>query len=665
MGSLNADIVAFNPNIGSPDYIIRNLTVNYTDGGAGILCAVGYRGTRTAGDVTYREYDGLMYVFIRNPVPGTEVMNHTSEYVSGNERGIDLPICDDLIRHDFGYTYSSSGSGTTTFASNACDYEFPNNAAFVDAMRNHEITPPATTVYFDVYINGTDQPSIFVNWTAGEELSPVIATPRIWKCVEGTTLFPEFVTSEQTGLLVPNSAQQWRIEPPNDYSYAGSLTTTYIEIYSEFEKYLNPTSKVLNWGFDGIPDVLGFYLQMNYEDKYGELFRVSIQKDGTPLATKIEGTSNANYTTFVRFHTGEPDYVLPDDDTGYPHGTNDDGTDDGRYNPDQSQADRDFSDGDGQGFDGDAVLTKTYAVSAATLQNVGQKLWSQSYFDVLKIQSNPIENIVSVKWFPYEFTGGTSEQIQVGDIAFGVNGDKIDRVQTKDIGHITYTGKFGNYLDLSPFTVCKLNLPYIGMIQLDPNELFNCKLACTYVVDTVTGQCMAKLTLDGVPYMNVVGQMGIDIPLTATDRVQSELRTASSAFNVGNAAAGQIISGNAVGGLGSAVSGALNIAGADYASQRTSSPSPACASFENHYVFLLIERPLEDLAQVESEGYKHLHGYPCHKYLTLSQLAIGNKKGGGFVQVDARTDINIGMTSEENALLEQLLKTGVYVKPLR
>ena len=286
---------------------------------------------------------------------------------------------------------------------------------------------------------------------------------------------------------------------------------------------------------------------------------------------------------------------------------------------------------------------------------------------MLKIQSNPIENIVSVKCFPFEFTGGTSEEIKVGDIAFGINGDKVSSVKVLDIGSYRYPDgldDFGNYLDLSPFTVCKLNLPYIGLIQLDPCDLFNSLLSVKYVIDTVTGQCMAILKLDGIPYMNVFGQMGVDIPLTSTDRVQTELRAASAAFSVGSAAGGQMISGNVAGvagGAANAISGTLNIVGADYASQRTSNQSPTCATYENHYIFLLIERPLEDLAQVESKGFSHLHGLPCHKYLTLSELALNEKTGGGFVQVDTRTDINIGMTSEENALLEQLLTTGVYV----
>ena len=153
--------------------------------------------------------------------------------------------------------------------------------------------------------------------------------------------------------------------------------------------------------------------------------------------------------------------------------------------------------------------------------------------------------------------------------------------------------------------------------------------------------------------MEVRGNMGIDIPLTASNAMQVQLKQATMAMGAVAGAAGHLMAGDAAGAGVSAMSGALNIAGMDYQTQRTGAPSPVCSSFANHAIVVSIEHPLVSGA-TPSAGYKHLHGYPCHKYRTLSGLS-------GFVQIDRRTDIQIAMTAEENRMLESLLTTGVFI----
>lgn len=584
--------------------------------------------------------------------------------------------------YDMGHGYkgynSTIGSNLGFVKLEDVDYAFPDLASFQQALEDGDIRPIKPKVYFDVYINGTEEPSIFVNWTASEDLSPTALSPRVWQGVQQTdSLAPEYITDQQTGLVDVNPAA-WYTASAGSYSYGGSFETTFLSIQTYFEQFLNPASKVIEWGFDGKPEYVKLYLRMvdvapdSGSDGIGDLATVTITRDGQGSYVLVSGSSaTPGFDTVVRFHTGEPDYVMPDDDDDYPGGTNIDDDGPGRYDPDDVPDPSDFT--DPIGYDGNAVLTKTYAVSEATLQNIGQKLWSQSYFNVLKIQNNPIENIVAVKAFPFAMTG-TPENIQVGDISFGINGDKVASVQKKKItGSYTYAGKFHNYLDLAPYTSIKINLPYIGLIQLDPADLLGSKLYVEYVIDLVTGQCMAKLYLDedattqkAIPYMNLYGQMGVDVPLTSSDRVQTELRAASAAVTAMGSSIGQMVSGNVGGGAVSGLSDALSIAGADYTTQRTASQSPACTSHASPDIFILIERPAADPAtgvdqygnvdQNARLGYAHLHGFPCHKYKTL-----GSYPSNSFVQVERRTDIQIAMTAEENRMLEELLTSGVYV----
>jgi hypothetical protein len=541
---------------------------------------------------------------------------------------------------------------------NGYDYTYDTEQDLFDALDNGEIVEVRDIFRFDVYVNGTDLPSIGIQgyWEKKiTELADGITEAAIWEVTYVLMGFNDLNNDEKG--TVPDT-DQWYVGKVGGFTAPVSFQSTYLTVMENFSGYVNAASKVIYWGTDSVPNYIEFMLQARYDNdsQRGDLYRVSIPRSPKKLSDitseLIAGSMyQAKYDTRVVVHFGEDmPAEIPDDSDDYPSGTNADGDGDGRYDPNNPPDPSMFDDSEGIGFDGNAVLTKTYSVSAATLQNVGQKLWTQSYFDVLKIQNNPIENIISVKGFPFE-TSGTAETIKVGDVSFGINGDKIASVVKKTIGTCKYTGHFGNYLDLSPYTLLKINLPYIGLVQLDTNDLFNSTLKVDYIIDMVTGDCMAMLTLDGIPYMNVNGRMGVDIPLTSSDRVQTELRTASAAISAVGGTAGQVISGNVPSGAVSGVAGALSIAGADYTTQRTSNPSAACNSFQNHRVFLQVERPLSD---PESAGYKHLHGYPCHKYVKLSSLS-------GFVAVDRRTDIQIAMTSEENAMLERLLTEGIYI----
>lgn len=616
-------------------------------------------------------YNELGFVFFPAVEPGTEIFNVTQEVLSGNTTYGLMGFRQPVKTQDNNYAYSLTGHGYYAGWDGGADYTFNSESDFLTALENGEIRPITPKVYFDVYINGTDKPSIFVNWTAGEDLSPVTLSPRVWQGVQYTyATAPEYITDQQTGLVDVNP-DAWFTASAGSYSYSGSFETTFLTIQTYFERFLNPASKLNEWGFDGSPEYIKLYLRMvntsptGGADGIGDLATVTITQDGQGSYILVSGSSdNPGFDTIVRFHSGEPDYVMPDDPDAYPGGSNIDDDGPGRYDPDDMPDPADFT--DPAGYDGNAVLTRTYAVSDSVLQNIGQKLWSQDYFNVLKIQSNPIENIISVKHFPFAMTG-TSQEIKVGDVAFGINGDKVASVQHIHIGSYTWTGKFKNYLDLSPYTTVKINLPYCGLFSLDPADVYGTKIDVDYYIDLVTGQCMAKLSLDGktleggrnvsIPYMTVYGQMGIDIPLTSSDRVQTELRAASAAVTAMAGSAGQIIAGNVGGGVVSGLSDALSIAGSDYTSQRTSSQSPACTAFACQDVFLLIETPTADVVEESSKtGYKHLHGYPCHKYKTL-----GSFPAGSFVQVEKRSDINIAMTSEENRMLEELLTSGVYI----
>ena len=518
---------------------------------------------------------------------------------------------------------------------------------------------------FDVYVDGEDEPNVSVRYSVVSKddsfsLQTVNAQVSAHMMGSGSAYYdnqePEIMDPD-LGVYVPNK-DEWYVAF-NNYTWGGGkYNVSYIGQNNALIGHLTAFQKLNIYGGAIAPEfllMLQFTQQLNVQGHgimtRGQLFDVVIPRKNITSVSDISvypvspSEYESIFNTTVEIHLGPPPDMDVDDDDDY---------------PDPDPVDPDFDDGETGGFPGKAILTQTYAMTGAKLENVGTKLWTQSYFDVLKIQSNPIENIVGCKWYPFSITG-TDKEIKVGDVLFGIHADVISTKYVATIGTYTYTGPFNNektWMAMSPYATVKLHLPYVGIVQLDPTEIFGRALTVKYTIDLITGDCLVLLYLAGndnnIPYMSIPGSVGVDIPLTSTNRVQSELRAASGALSAGMSAAGQLMAENYAGAAASAAGGFLNVAGQDYTSQRTANHNSACSTWENQYVY--VEVWYHPNAEADSYGFKKLHGLPCHKYCSINSNQLS-----GYVQADQRTKIDFAMTAEENRMLEQLVKNGIYV----
>ena len=569
---------------------------------------------------------------------------------------------------DTDYILYNSAIGSRYYYCFDADYNFANSNDFFAALENGEITPFNTKLTADVYIKGVSEPDIWVKFNS-QHLNYDEIPAELVRCIfdesapvwsQTDLVFAYQDTKTEDDLVVVNTSD-WSVHREGIYALGSEYEGSWILMRDAIKSNTTDSQAAIGWNnYEVKPPEISLLIQFAYEETSDYIYRVVIPRQNiTSLSSitvsPIGGSKKGEppFLTEIIIHLQAPsDSILPDEQK-YPEGTNADGTESGIYTPDTFDPSV-FEDGAAAGFDGTNVLTKTYAVNEATLENIGQKLWSQSYFDVLKIQSNPIQNIISVKWLPFS-QSGTSESIMVGDVDFEVNGDTIPSMKRFQVGTgIKWTGIFDSFLDFAPYTVIKIYLPYVGMAQLDPSLIYNRELKVFYVVDMITGDCMAQIEGDSVPILNLKGRIGVDIPLTSSDRVQTELKSISNTINTAASVAGSIMKDDYVGAVSKGATGALSIAGMEVTSQRSGSVSSACGAFENRTVFLQIEQPLLAWPDGDSKGYGHVRGYPCHKYLQLKDLT-------GYVEVDNTTDINIAMTSEENRMLEQLLTGGIYI----
>lgn len=289
-----------------------------------------------------------------------------------------------------------------------------------------------------------------------------------------------------------------------------------------------------------------------------------------------------------------------------------------------------------------SLLTKSYVVGTSRLKQLGEFLWGDLFTkSILNVNENPIENIVSCKVFPFTINGGSDSDIILGNVNTGVQGNPIEENAnfTINVGSFKIPKFYNNFLDIERTSV-GIFLPMIGFQDLTPrlNELMDKTLNVTYYIDILTGVCKAMLTVNTIPVAEYGGQIGFDIPLTASNRSQVELAQITSIANaVPSLAQGNVFA------LGSLIPQKTSY-------QTAGSLSPTVNMMTTHDVFLIIERP-----QVQyPSNYNHVYGKPCNLTMTLNNLH-------GFTKCENVDVTGIPANDVEKEMIKNILEGGFYV----
>ena len=313
---------------------------------------------------------------------------------------------------------------------------------------------------------------------------------------------------------------------------------------------------------------------------------------------------------------------------------------------------------------GSALLTTSYSLTVSEAHSFGSWLWSSTLIDNIHlVNNNPIENIVSCKLFPFS-VGGTETQVQIGNVTSNVTGQKlaenVARTFVLNGGNpITvpryysrsdvYGGKYA-YLDNSPFTSCRIYLPYLGIKELDASEVLGKNLYIKYYVDLVTGMCRAVIQTDKRSIYIFDGQIGQDVPITASNRAQVEVGYITGGLQSATQIAMGAMTGNVFGVI-SGINGAINTATNQYHSETKGTPTPCNSRFDSQIAYIIIDRP--DLPNIPSK-FAHQNGRICNKTLTISNLT-------GYTELDNTVDLSgIQCTSTERSELLSILSSGFY-----
>lgn len=312
----------------------------------------------------------------------------------------------------------------------------------------------------------------------------------------------------------------------------------------------------------------------------------------------------------------------------------------------------------------DMRFNKKYYGGVGLITSLGTYLNSiPSLTDLGFLFSTPSEYLVSVKAFPFDLsklekTSSTTQNIRLGVEDTGVEANVYTLIKPSlNLG--TYKFELKNvvneFLNFAPYTKLTVFLPYIGFVELDPNEVMEFTVSFDYAIDLDSGEvtCAISVIDNGPAYVikTISGKIAIDIPFGSTNarEIHKQFVTSmigqigSSIATIGTGAKGlpSVISKSTTGLLnslqyhynkgGSALSGLNNL------------PLPTS-------IYVIWERN-----EVQSDPYEY-KGRPDPHSTMLSNLH-------GYTEIDRFNDeIDLSFaTKEEVDELRNLLQTGVYL----
>lgn len=173
----------------------------------------------------------------------------------------------------------------------------------------------------------------------------------------------------------------------------------------------------------------------------------------------------------------------------------------------------------------DTGFVSLYRATSAELKTLANYLWSSS-FDIDNLKKmfvNPMDVILGCHIVPITSTGpvGVASTLVVGNISSGISMTKLSgQYYELDCGTVQILPKWGAYLDFSPYSKLALFLPYIGMVDISPDDCMNGSIRVVYHIDALSGSCIAFVYCysnngaNGHTLYTFTGNCSIDVPVT-------------------------------------------------------------------------------------------------------------------------------------------------------
>lgn len=282
-----------------------------------------------------------------------------------------------------------------------------------------------------------------------------------------------------------------------------------------------------------------------------------------------------------------------------------------------------------------------------------------------KLWVEPMNSIVSLSMIPCYAPSITNESIKFCGVDSEIKAPLIsEQFITINCGFVDVKEEYNTFLDYSSFTGVKLYLPFVGIVDLNTDDVMGARLYLKYNIDLFTGESIAYLRCvkNDTNYKNIY-----DAPLYAWDAnvVYSVPITGNNWQQLYNGIAKLVtsgISGAVVGGGAGAVVGALsdigNFATTSKVSYSRGGSLKANGGFLGGYTpYLIFNAPISSVPKMGGNSGKY-RGFPSDIEDKLSNFH-------GYTEIERDTlhltDFSNYATDEEIEMIHEMLINGVIL----
>lgn len=318
-------------------------------------------------------------------------------------------------------------------------------------------------------------------------------------------------------------------------------------------------------------------------------------------------------------------------------------------------------------------FTRVFNPSLTQLNALASYLWTtDSFWETVfnhtkQLLENPMQYMIALNMLPVAVPQGSSQSVKFLWIDTGVSMPPVtNQFVDVDCGTYTFNPIYGSALDYSPYTEIELFLPFIGLVQLDTDEVMGKTIQVKYRVDVFTGICVASILVNGSVLYQHQGTCAISIPFSGADftRYVSAVTTiAKAGISVASASPNAISGSDTTSSnynnhvypvtIANAVTNSVAaVVGSKPTIEHTGSFGAVSGYLGTRYCWVNIKAP----RMANPDKYGAYNGYPTMVTMNLSECS-------GFTKVQSIYLNGFGQaTADELSELDELLKSGVYLQ---
>ena len=331
----------------------------------------------------------------------------------------------------------------------------------------------------------------------------------------------------------------------------------------------------------------------------------------------------------------------------------------------------------------DAGFVTLYSPGLNTLLQFCNYLWSDNlWVAVQKWFADPSQIMVGLGIVPVQVETNGTFYHKVGTVEFPVPMPLVkSQYQEFDCGSLEVKHFWGSALDYAPYTQIQIYLPYIGVRELNTDEIMGKTLSVKYHIDLYgggvvafvlvnnsvryqySGNCMQQIPISSANYSELIANLvqlacvvGTGIASAGAGATAYANEAASESIGIAAVESSDDFGAGLANWIGNGGAGKLlnctvqTIMSNKPRIERTGSLGAVTGQMAIQKPFLIITRPEQSLP----ENYKHYNGYPSNITSRLGDLS-------GFTQVENIRLNDIPATQPEIIEIYDLLKKGVII----